>query len=60
MSNNQKAAKIFADAIRQLGNDEDRLNNFESYIGQHFDVWLERYARTPEGIADELKTFAEM
>jgi hypothetical protein len=60
MSNNQEAAEMFIEAIKQIANKPDNLNNLESYLGQHFDIWLNKYAYTPEDIAAEMKMFAEM
>lgn len=57
--NNQEAAKIFVEAIQQMSNNPDNLNNLESYLGQHFDKWL-KWANTPEDMATEMASFAEM
>lgn len=55
-----KVAKVFINAIKEITTKQDNLDNLESYLSQHFDVWIERYANTPEGITYELKGFAEM
>ena len=57
---NKEAAEMFAAAIKQLAGKPDNLNNLESYLGQHFNKWLEKFANTPEGMAAEMKHFAEM
>jgi len=58
--NNQEAAKIFIEAIKQLANKPDNLRNLECYLEQHYDVWLKKYANTPENMAIEILNFAEM
>lgn len=56
----EQEAKDFCEAIKSLANDETRLDNLQSYLSNHFRVWLEVWASTPEGIASEMKHFAEM
>jgi hypothetical protein len=56
----EKEAKIFVDAIKKLGQNEDALSNFESYLSMHFGKWLECYAKIPEELAYEVKSFSEM
>ena len=36
------------------------LDNFEFYLAQHFDVQMEKWANSPEGLTSEVKHFAEM
>ena len=38
----------------------ENIDNLEYYLENHFDVWMEKYAHTPEGLAHEMKSFAEM
>jgi regulator of RNase E activity RraB len=56
----EKEAKIFVDAIKKLGENENALFNFESYLSMHFGNWLERFANNPEALAYEMKSFSEM
>ena len=56
----EKLAQEFCSAIRNLADDEEALNNFESYLSYHFDTWLKEFASTPEGLTSELKCFSEM
>lgn len=56
----KQEAKDFCEAIKSLANDETRLDNLQSYLSQHFRAWLEKWARTPEGIAFEMKSFAKI
>jgi hypothetical protein len=53
-------AKIFIKAIKTIAQNENNLENFESYLSQHFGAWLKKFANTPEGVAYEVKQFAEM
>ena len=55
-----KAAADFISAIKAIANNPENLDNFESYLSQHFAVWLEKYANTPDSIAAEMRAFAEM
>ena len=57
---NEKAARIFVEAIRQIANKPENLNNLELYLSQHFDKWLEAWGNTPENMAAEMKCFASM
>ena len=56
----EKEAEIFVNAIRKLSINPENMKNLESYLSRHFKAWLEKYADTPEGIAGEMKMFAEM
>jgi hypothetical protein len=47
-------------AIKKLGENENALSNFESYLSYHFKEWIEKFACTPEGLAAEFMTFANM
>ena len=53
-------AEQVCDAIRELANKPENLQNLESYLEWHFDKWLEKYASTPDGIAAEMSSFAQM
>lgn len=53
-------AEQFCNAIRKLANKPENLQNLESYLEYHFDKWLEKYANTPEGMAAEMSSFAQM
>ena len=57
---NEEYAKIFVDAIRTLAEKPDNIENLQWYLELHFDVWMEKFANTPSGLASELKHFAEM
>lgn len=60
MSNNSELAEKFVQAISLMASKEDNLFNFQSYLSQHFDVWLKKFAYTPEGITSEFVSFANM
>ena len=53
-------AAQFCDAIRELANKPENLQNLESYLEYHFEAWLEKYANTPDGMAAEMSSFAQM
>ena len=57
---NKKNADIFTQAIRDLASKPENLENLNSYLCYHFQKWLEMYANTPEGLAEEMKNFATM
>ena len=50
----------FCDAIRELANKPENLQNLESYLEYHFEAWLEKYANTPDDMAAEMSEFARM
>ena len=56
----KKEAKTFIEAVKTIAQNENNLENFESYLSHHFGEWLKKFANTPEGIAYELKFFSEM
>ena len=53
-------AAQFCDAIRELANKPENLQNLESYLEYHFDTWLEKFANTPACMAAEMTEFAQM
>ena len=53
-------AEQFCNAIRELANKPENLQNLESYLEYHFDKWMEKYASTPDDIAAEMSSFAQM
>ena len=53
-------AAQFCNAIRELANKPENLQNLESYLEYHFDKWMEKYASTPDDIATEMSNFAQM
>ena len=56
----EQLAHEFAEALRMFAEKPDNIDNFESYLSYHFDVWMETYANTPEKLTAEVKHFAEM
>ena len=57
---NTECAKVFIEAIKTIAEKSENIDNFECYLENHFDVWMGKYAHTPEGLAYEMKSFAEM
>ncbi len=60
MTNNEINAKALCDAIRNFSNNQEALDNFESYLSYHFDTWYKKFASTPNGLIDEFKQFSTM
>ena len=63
MNNERKFDELaheFVEAIRMFAEKPDNIDNFESYLSYHFDVWMEKYASDPESLTSEVKHFAEM
>ena len=58
--NNEECAKVFVEAIKTMASKPKNLQNFEWYLEKHFDVWMEKWASDPEGLAYEVENFAEM
>ena len=56
----QNTAKRFAEAVVALTNNEDALDNLKYYLSMHFDVWMQKFASTPESITAELNSFAHI
>ena len=55
---NKQIADIFIQAIKDLASKPENLENLNSYLCYHFPKWLEMYASTPEGLAEEMKMFS--
>ena len=60
MENQKTIASEFINAIKTIAQKEDNLNNFQSYLEQHFDLWMRKFANTPQNLTTELKEFANM
>lgn len=58
--NNQESAERLTKAIKKLAENPEALENFESYLSQHFDKWFEKYANTPESLAFEFEQFSQI
>jgi hypothetical protein len=54
----EEIATRLGEAIKAM--DEEHINNFVSYLTQHFPVWMEKYSNTPEGLTEEFEMFANM
>lgn len=53
-------AKIFCNAIQDLANNPEALENLERYLAHHFQTWVLMFTRTPASLAGELKEFASI
>ena len=58
--NNEECAKVFVNAIKKLAEKPKNLENLQLYLSNNFDIWLGKFANTPETLAYELKQFAEI
>ena len=56
----EKEAHKICEAIKAMAENEDAISNFEGYLSYHLPNWFSRFVTTPEGLADELHTFAHM
>ena len=56
----EKQAAGFCAALKTIANDDFLLENFECYLSRHFDVWMEEYANTPDGLTSEMMQFASI
>ena len=57
---NKTLAKAFIATIQTIANKPEQLENMENYLTHHFDVWMEKYANSPEGLVSELQQFADV
>ena len=60
MKKREQAAKDFCEAIKTISAKPENLDNLELYLSIHFDSWIAKYANTPDGLAAEMKEFANM
>lgn len=58
--NKEECAKVFVEAIKTMASKPENLQNFQLYLEKHFDVWMKKWANSPEGLTSEVKHFAEM
>ena len=56
----EKAAKVFIADIKEIVAKPENLENLKNYLTFHFAEWLNKYAGTPEGMAQEMTQFAKM
>ena len=52
--------KMLIDAIKRFGEHPDALENFEGYLGYHFESWAKKFAATPESFISELDQFSKI
>lgn len=57
---NKKNAEILCNAIKKFAENPGAIDNFESYLSNHFDVWMNEYVNTPSGLVSEFKHFSEI
>lgn len=61
MNNQNKTnAETMKKALENFSNHPERIENFIFYIENHFSIWMQTHASTPEGLTTELLYFSEM
>ena len=55
-----EVAEQFVNAIKTIAEKPENLDNLECYLSHHFEVWMKKYANTPENLTAELMEFANM
>lgn len=60
MNEYAETAARFTKALQDIASKPQNLDNLESYLANHFEVWLTRYANTPETLTAEIEQFAKM
>lgn len=56
----EDAARLFVRSIAEIASKPRHLDNLEAYLTHHFEEWLQKWANTPEGMAYEMKEFANL
>lgn len=56
----EQSAKILCDAIRAFTQSPEALDNFETYLSYHFSTWMDKFASTPECMAEEFEQFSKI
>lgn len=56
IENAETMQKAFSNFIEH----PERIENFISYLENHFSAWVQKYANNPNGIANEFLTFSEI
>lgn len=57
----EEQADRLCNAIRHMANDDNALENFNSYLSYHFDIWLnQRINNDIDNFVEEIYSFAHM
>lgn len=56
----ENEAKEFVNAIKEIAEKQQNLDNLELYLSVHFADWLNKFVDTPADMAGELTQFANM
>lgn len=59
-NDNIKKAAAFCEALRMFSDNPDSIDNLQSYLENHFDIWFIKYANTPDNLIFELSQFASI
>ena len=60
MEKYSEEAEIMRQAIIDLAENPDALDNLTSYLSMHFESWLKKFANTPGNMAAELRSFSHI
>lgn len=53
-------AETMKKALLAFADHPENIDNFTSYLSNHFENWLAKFANTPEKLAEELFIFSSM
>lgn len=56
----EEIATRFINAIKTIANKQNNLDNLQSYLSMHFEIWLNKFAQTPTDITNEIEHFSNM
>lgn len=57
----EEQADRLCNAIRYMANDDNALENFNSYLSYHFDIWLNQHINNDiDNFVEEIYSFAHM
>lgn len=55
---NIEAAETMKKALENFSQNPAAVDNFINYLEQHFTVWMQKHASTPDGLANEFFCFS--
>lgn len=56
----EEQADRLCDAIKYMADDNNALENFNSYLSYHFDAWLQYVNNNVENFVSEVEQFAHI
>lgn len=58
MTKYEMLARRALEAIKGIAASDECSCDFERYLSKHFEIWIKKFANTPEKFVDELEQFA--